>query len=1075
MSVHTLMAATGPSKHFMELVASIAKTLNLDVHDLAERTLAEIVCMVRGMPVRERVKESVNKKTGEIKRMVFVDDPRKLRGPARLGKNDGRSRVGLLTSKVHQSDLIRELRRIFEMQGLSNELLHIIITKVFQAKSPKGSAKERVARDDLDKTQYRAEKASLAFQRYRIVTILCNLRVQEQSGQRALTSHERMACLEFLWNPVDDRGQTMVDVGWADVAQRLGVTRASLKGTAGQTEDGERASARPPVNVTGACVRACGVKDLILEWDSADEAYQEALVEMLGNGSGSGANRDEVSRAEEFIADLPEDQLAKLDAISVPEGRAAYSVKTLRRLTQRMLTTEDDLHAARKAIFDVPDDWKPTPPDMGEPVGNPAVDRVLKIVQRYLLACQREWGVPLSVNVEHTRDGLMSAKQARDVDRENNARYDRNRELEADIAAYLNQNGVSVRSGDDDSFEENPDTPLTGQAIGRRKADIDRMRALSRQEGRCLYCGSVLDFLTMEMDHILPRAGAGATNTQVNLAAVCRPCNHSKGKQPFAVWALSGIRPEVSLEDALDRVDGFRFFGIDGDDRRYQARFKKEVKDRLRRSDCDEAIDNRSMESVGWMANELHHRIEAYFAKENERTDRVTTVAVFRGWITSEARRAAGIEDKIMLIGGKAGKNRLDRRHHAIDAATIAMLRQGAAQSLVTQQKAREDGFGDFDIAQILTERDSMHRAYELTTSDYMLDKDDRPRPAWTLYKGSNPELFNAWQSQMRTMADLVQERLTEDGVPVFEFLRLKVGSSSGHEDTMKSTIRARVGDEMSVAMIDRSATPQQWVALTRNPDFDRVQGLPADPARTVRVGSQWLNANDDLEFFPTGAGCVAVRGGYAELGASFHHARIYRCVKTLSSGKAKPFYAMMRVYTLDLLPFRDKGVDVFSVPLPPQCMSHRTAEPKLRDALADGCAEYVGWIVPGDELLLDMSTQTTGAVGTFLQQFPGTCSWVVQGFFAPGRLHLRPRYLAGEGAVSEAENKKVSETRVVVPPSTEKIVSGQGYLPAVNVLFSECNPRIIRRDILGRVRARSAAHLPASWGVGAVSAESSV
>jgi len=1040
MSLNSLLGTSAPSKEFLTLTDAIAKKLDRAPEELQTLTVAEIVQLARDLSINERNESSINTRTGEITYTTFYDISRTLRGAARVGKDD-RKRVGLLQSRIHQSDNVRELRRIWDKQDLPDELFTTIVTKVFQAKSPKGSSEKYIARDALDRTQKRAEKASLAFQRFRIVNILTNLRIQESDGQRLLTTDERQLALAFLWNPLDNDGQLLPEVTWGDLSTKLGIARNRLKGTAQLTEDGERLSARPPLNVTGARIQESDISELVNEWDSADEPYQEAIIEMLGNGSGSGAEPGLISRAQEFISDLPEAILSKLDDLKLPEGRSAYSAKTLRKLTNQMLTTEDDLHAARKAIFHVCDDWKPPAAPIGEPVGNPAVDRVLKIVNRYLLACQRQWGNPLSVNVEHTKEGLMSEKVARSIDRENNMHFARNRQIANEIESY------------------------TGHKGGASGRDITKWGIFERQHGQCLYCGDPLQYPTFEIDHILPRANGEASNRQFNLAAVCRECNHSKLNIPFATWAASGIRPGVSLQDTLDRVDHFEFFGIDARNRGYQFHFKKEVKDRLLRTDYDEELDNRSMESVGWMANELHHRIEAHFARANTGTDAVTTVSVFRGWITSEARKAAGIERRIFLVGEQPGKNRLDRRHHAVDAATIAMVRQGAAQSMVTQQKARRDDPSDLDVPSILAERDNMRRTYELTTHDYEKPKDERPRPAWTLYKGSNPELFDAWKEQMRNLADLIQECLTQDRVPVMEFLRLRAGNSAGHEDTIRETLKVRLGDQLPIALIDRSATPQQWIALTRHPDFDKDHGLPSDPQRSIRVKDKWYEANDRLDFFPTGSGCVAVRGGYAELGSSFHHARIYRCRKKLRSG-TETFFAMMRVYNLDLLPFRDRNIDLFSVDLPPQSISQRTAEERLRQALSTGDAEYLGWIVPGDELLLDMSTQTTGAIGTFLDQFPNTTHWVVQGLFAPSRLHLRPRYLSGEGAISVDAEQTDYDARIQMPASSVKILNGQGYLPAVNVIFGKCHPTIIRRTILGHIRTASAAHLPVTWSV---------
>ncbi|WIY81813.1 type II CRISPR RNA-guided endonuclease Cas9 [Propionimicrobium sp. PCR01-08-3] len=995
LSIESLKREAAPSKYLSALAESIEKRLGREMS--ADLTAAEMVDLAaRTLPPKEAA--------------VF-----KIRGPENKAKG---KQAGLLESKIHQSDNVRELRRIWSTQELSNETFDLVVDKVFQARSPKGSAAKRVGHDVLPGMtgQIRAEKASLAFQRYRIASIVANLRIAESLSERSLDSRERRSITDFLFAASDD-------VSWSDVTDHLGIDRRSLKGTAKETADGERASARAPINVTDQRVRAVKVKELTEWWHDSDECDKEALIEVISNGSGSGAGHEAIARAEEFIASLPEEAMGTLDNIKLPEGRAAYSVKSLRLLTDRMLETTEDLHQARKSVFGVSDDWRPPADPIGMPVGNPAVDRVLAIVARWLAAAEREWGKPLSVNIEHTRDGLMSEKKARELDRANNQRFQDNQQRRHDLATYLAENRDLIAAGLDNSFDEVSDQEM--RQLSSR--DVDRWRAFQRQEGKCLYCGGELKYPVFEMDHIVPRAGQGATNTQVNLAAVCRDCNHSKGKQPFSAWASSGSRAGVSLGEAIKRVNGFRFFGFEDKDRKYKERFKRDMVSRLKRTDQDDPIDNRSIESVGWMANELRHRIEEHFRS----ADDSTTVNVFRGWITSEARKAAGIQDRVLLIGGSAGKTRLDRRHHAVDAATIAMLRPGAAQVLVVRNNLRQ------------TNRIDPNQAVD-----------------WKLYKGADTDLFDTWTLQMERLANLVQAHLDQDRVPVWEQTRLRLGSSSGHEDTIRKTLKVPVGRALPVELIDRSATAQQWVALTRAKGFDPGAGLPEDPRRSIRVKNEWFDATDKLEFFPAKTGCVAVRGGYAELGSSFHHARIYWCSIPMKSGKVRQFYAMMRVYQVDLLPYKGKSADLFNVEIPPQAISRRAAEPRLRAALDSRQAEYLGWFVSGDELLLDMSSQNSGKVGAILNAFPGTRRWVVSAFDQISKLCLRPRLLAYEGL----DDSVGSEVEIALR---------KGWIVSVDVLFGKCRPTIIRRDVLGRVRLSSSAHLPVSWTCGG--AESSV
>lgn len=1063
-SVQSLKQVTDPSSYFEILASSVSQKLGVTPETTRELTVAELVSFARHLDIHEHTVEgNPDRRTGEIQYTTYFDVSRTLRGQPRTGR-DGNMRSGLLESKIHQSDNVRELRKIWNTQDLSEASFDLIVNCVFQAKSPKGSAASRVGVDPLDSTQHRAEKASLAFQKYRILSILANLRVTEGDSKRPLSSSERQIVFDYLWQHGSDL------TVWADVAKLMDIDRHNLSGTAAETADGERANSHPPYDVTSARIIACGIKELSNWWREAGEPDREAMIEVLSNGSGSQSlstdHMERVASAQSFVGELPEDLIGKLESLKLPEGRAAYSVKTLRRLNDRMLATTDDVSSARQAVFRVENDWRPPADPIGMPVGNPAVDRVLKIVNRFLLSCEREWGTPQSVNIEHTRNGLMSEKQARLIDNENNQKFQRNQEMAKEIGVYLASQASRIEQFEDDSLNDRPDTALDSSTPGVTRDQIIRYRALMRQESKCLYCGTTILLDTLEMDHIIPRAGNGATNTQVNLAAVCRDCNHSKGKQPFAVWVDSVKRPEASMSEAIDRVQGFRFFGVenngsDSNPRTYKARFRREVIERLQRTDYDDAIDARSIESVGWMANELHHRVEEYFNEKNRGTDRKTTVSVFRGWITSEARKAAGIQNRILLIGGNPGKNRLDRRHHAIDAATIAMIRQGAAQSLTVQHQV-DHLVTNFDLLQVLVERDSMRRAFELSPDSYSQSRSDDGKlsPIWKSFKGTNPQLFDHWQFQMCQLAELIQDKLNADEVPVWEFLRLRRGNSQAHEDTVRKLVQARVGDDLSPELINRSATPQQWVALTRHPDYSKQYGLDADPSRCIRIGHDWLESTSALEFFLTGAGCLKVRGGYVELGASFHHGRIYRCIKH-SKSSSSSFYAMLRVYQVDLIHANNQ--DLFTVDIPPQAISWRSAEKRLRDAFDRGEAEYIGWIVQGDELRLTMESQTKGQISEMLCQFPATVSFVVDGLFTPSKLRLRPRTLAGEGITDNPDEAR-HKGMLLGNPGSVTTIAGVGWQPSVDVVFGACHAKVIRRDILGRPRRNSTTKLPTCW-----------
>lgn len=884
-------------------------------------------------------------------------------------------------TKLLQSDNANELILIARVQNLSDERLREMIRLVFAAESPRGASLALVGKDPLpgQRSLPRAAKATDAFQRYRMASVLANLRISEDGEQRVLTVEERKAAFDYLLGI-----KTSTDPNWGDVADAIGVDRDELRGTATPTADGERAAARPPVHMTDRIIRNCKVKALKQWWPDADQSAKDAVVAVLTDGkfdeSTAGGNE-----AQELIESLSDDELTALDSINLPAGRAAYSVESLNRLTRRMLNEELDVHGARMAEFDVAPDWAPPAEPIGAPVGNPAVDRVTKIVARWLRAVEREWGAPEKIVIEHVRSAFVSEEEARRIEREMGNRFEQNMQHMRELAEAENIGGEV------------------------RRSDLRRYQAITRQNGNCAYCGDTITFRTAEMDHIVPRAGQGSTNTRNNLVAVCARCNRSKTNIPFAVWAAKSGIPGVSLEEAIERTRHWN--AGPGETMKDHRRFVSEVQARLKKTSLDPEFDGRSLESVAWMANELRQRIEVHFR------DAGTKVSVYRGRITSEARKASGLEGRIPLIGG-GGKTRLDRRHHAVDAAVVAML--------------------DESVARTLAERINLRDAQNAT----------RENPTWKDYSGRYPasiERFELWKEQMLAVGDLLADALNNDEIPVMEDLRLRLADGAAHDDTIRPLVRRKVSDELDLETIDRASTPALWVALTREPDFDPEHGLPHNPDRRIRVNGTHLGPDDEIGFFGSGAAAIAVRGGYAEIGSTIHHARVFR----IDGGK-KPSYAMLRVFATDLLRYRNE--DLFSAPIPPQSISMRTAPKKLREAIASGNAVELGWLVVGDELEIDMSGFTTGQIGDFLKEYPGTKRWKLAGFYGFDKLRLRPVLLAGEGLTDDAHD------------SIRKVVELPGWRPAIGIVAAKGRFRVVRRNVLGRARVATRSGLPLSW-----------
>lgn len=914
-------------------------------------------------------------------------------GKHRPGKERQEKQFSFLGGKLMQSDNANEIHAYARTQQLDEDLVRHLVELVFAAESPRGSHYKRIGKDPLD-GRPRASKATDGFQRFRIVAALCNVRVDVGATPRRLTQAEKRDAYDFLMNV-----KTAEQPTWSEVAKAMGMSRSDLAGTASLDGDfDERLPLRPPIHVTDHNMRQAPNTLAALRdwWGSANGVQRDALVSLLVDG-----HHDESSAAGveawELLHSLSEDALMELEKLALPAGRAAYSLDSLRKLTERMLATEDDLHDARKAVFGVDDSWVPPSEPIGAPIGNPAVDRVTKTVARFLKAAESEWGVPARVTIEHVREAFVSAKSQRERDNEMRRRFEQN---EKQRLAIKTSEKIESRI---------------------RIADVRRFDAIQRQKGQCLYCGETITFGASEMDHLVPRKGVGSTNTRNNLVAVCMPCNRSKGKLPFAVWAAKSPREGVSVSEAVARTH--HWTPDKGISRKGWNTYLRDIRERLERTEADPEIDGRSMESVAWMANELRDRIAAHFREGG------TKVSVYQGAVTAGAREAAGIANLIPFIGG-GGKTRLDRRHHAVDAAVVTLL--------------------DESVARTLAERNNLR-----ASQDY----DPDPAADWRAYEGNSPQAikrFTQWRSNMGRLADLLISAFDDDRVVVRENVRLRLGDGKVHDDTVRPfTVRRRVGDALSRDEIDAASSPAMWTAFSRDPDFDPKEGLIANPARALRVHGTHYGPDDELEFFDKPRAAIAVRGGWAELGDSIHHARIYQWEER---GKTK--FGMLRVFAADL--YKHRHEDLFSVDPDPSWISMRVAHPSIGRAGVAG-KQYLGWLVAGDEVLLDMSQLREGHVGRFSEALGlgDRQRWKVTGFNDRAKVSLVPLPLADEGLDSFLRKEPELE---VFRGSIEETM--KRWRPSVNVLFGTGRPVVIRRDSLGRVRLASSARLPVTWRV---------
>lgn len=910
----------------------------------------------------------------------------------------------LLAAQVRQIDQVAELRRICEVQGIE-EQYETLRNAIFAHKVAYVPT-ERVGKDPLAPSKNRTIRASLEFQEFRILDSVANLRVRTDSrAKRELTEGEYDAAVEFLM------GYTAKEQpSWADVAEEIGVPGNRL--IAPVLEDVQQKTA-PFDRSSAAFEKAMSKKTEARQWweSNDDDQLRSLFIMFLADATNDTEEAAAVAGLPELYMSWPAEEREALSNIDFEKGRVAYSHETLSKLSEYMHEYRVGLHEARKAVFGVDDTWRPPLAKLEEPTGQPTVDRVLTILRRFVLDCERQWGRPRAITVEHARIGLVGPAQRQKILNE----QEDNRKNNERIRGKLRKSGV-----------ENPS-----------RTEVRRHLVVQDQESQCLYCGAVIRTDTSELDHIVPRAGGGSSRRE-NLAAVCRYCNAKKNRKLFYEWA-----GPVKMQETIDRVRQLEAFK----DPKKAKMFKNQIR-RLKQTEADEPIDERSLASTSYAAVTVRERLEQHFNEGLATDDKSRVVLdVYAGSVTRESRRAGDIDERI-LLRGERDKNRFDVRHHAIDAAVMTLLNRS--------------------VALTLEQRSQLRRAFYEQGLD-KLDRDQlKPEEDWRDFTGLYPasqEKFLEWRKAATVLGDLLAEAIEDDSIAVVSPLRLRPQNGRVHKDTIAAVKKLTLGSSWSADAVKRIVDPEIYLAM--KDALGKLKELPEDAARTLELSDgRFVEADDEVLFFPESAASILTPRGVAEIGGSIHHARLYGWLR--KKGELK--FGMLRVYGAEF-PWlmRENGSrDILHMPIHPGSQSFRGMQDGVRKAVESGEAVEFGWITQDDELEFDpadyIAHMRQNALRKFLEFMPEN-RWRVDGFNDAGRLKIRPALLSWEQLPYEIQVKVKAGTLNEDEKNLIKI-GKDGTLVSVGDFFQLATLKVIRRNNLGFPRWRGNGSLPTSFEV---------
>lgn len=912
------------------------------------------------------------------------------------GKSPNAVRSESLLGLQRRADVVREWHQICRVQGLPDDEFLALARIAFGQERPKVPA-ENVGKDWLPgfKDHLRASIASLEHQEFQIRQTIADLRIREGGDEkRRLTIDEQHLIVDHLMG-VTDASQAPT---WAILAQDfLHISPRMLV----HNEADQSLTGKAPVMRSITALWALPKKHPVIEWWRDNPTKRAAFIVWISDPADIVI--DGLEEFEEFFETLGEKELEAVSKLKFPSGRSRHSLAALRMMAAELERSGDSYVEVRNRLFNNGDDLRPTERQtLDTAADHPTLQRVLPIVRRFLLGVDRNDSAPVDrVVVEHVRSSLLgfnARKEFIEVQRKNR----NSRELARQEIAKA---GLGIAN------------PSEGE--------IKKFQALRRQNSTCLYCGAAIDWTNSQMDHIVPRK-TGGNNTRANLIAVCVACNQAKGKRPFAVFANSGVRPSVGFDAAINRVEAMNHGEMDP---RAFKHIKAEMKRRLKQTDEDEAIDERSLGSTAYAATDMVERIKNHY---DDPTGKVAKV--YNGRIVSEARRASGIDKRIQLRPGLDSKSRFDRRHHAVDAVVAALITP--------------------TVARVLAARSDLRDANRNTGS--FMD--------WKEYEGADfveQKHFREWKVRMAALVSLVEAKVAEDSVVVMQPVRYSASHSALHEDGRKSHSTKSVGAAWS---------PQERALIVDDRVYEQLSlglapgdVLPEDQARTLRLPSgQLLQGDGKVFIFPDTAARIALPNhSSAKLGSSIHHARLYRWRD--QKGKAQAQW--MRFWAADLYDLEGgTSGDLLTAPIRDNAKALRRSNVKLRQAFHRGEAEHVGTLMVGDEIYLEPSEWAgDNEPGRFLAEWPER-HWRLAGLMSDIQFTLTPFMLSSEGAYLEGSNDPRAESGLVAVTELARKVISDRLIITSSALWNTKSTLVIRRTALGKRRDSTANGLPTTW-----------
>lgn len=319
----------------------------------------------------------------------------------------------------------------------------------------------------------------------------------------------------------------------------------------------------------------------------------------------------------------------------------------------------------------------------------PVVEKVLNQLVNLVNALMSEYGRFDEIRVELARE-LKQSREEREAATRAIGRNNRRNEIAA--AAVMN------------------DCELTPT-----RSRIQKYRLWNETDQQCIYCGKIVnekEFLLgagVEVEHIIPRSML-FDDSFSNKTCACRKCNAEKGNRTAYDYMKS--KPEGEFNAYVERVNALA--------EKYNPKLDKDVgisgtkKNNLLKSaeDLPDDFIERQLRESQYIAKKAKEMLLTVCRNVWSTSGSVTDfLRHIWGWdevlhsLNIDNYRAAGLTKQVERdVNGQTvyveriadWNKRLDHRHHAVDALTIACTKQGYIQRINNLNSLKEVSFCKF-------------------------------------------------------------------------------------------------------------------------------------------------------------------------------------------------------------------------------------------------------------------------------------------------------------------------------------------------------------------------------------------